>query len=401
MGPTCWSRIYGLHLKVMSRIQSTKFVFTHNNYTDDDLAVYRSDPPVDGIKWIGFEEEVGVEGTPHIQGALVTYKKRSYSGLHALCPPLKKAHVESMKGRVEDSVVYCSKDDGFEEYGTRPMSSAAKGECNVKRYDEARLAAKEGRYDDIPSDIYVRHYGALHKIGVESRIEPASRDKLENFWIYGPSGCGKSSAALQKYGTRAYLKKADNKWFDGYDPIRHDVLVLEDIAPQHAYQMTNLKIWSDHRAFPAETKGGTLLIRPAVVVVTSNHSIADVFSDLKVALPVDVLAIQRRFTVIDMYTETVTKAPVLRSVVKTKKILAFMDGELSPYDDEPTRLFSWATESAKPDSPKYYTRYPEFKTGPSFAKMDAFVAGEVASWERPQTTPEKLHDYVSLQYKKI
>lgn len=312
--------------------QSKNFCFTLNNYSEDEVKALRSTIPVHPIRWIGFEEEVGESGTPHLQGVMVLYTKATLASFKKLdC--LKRAHLEVMKGRIEHSEVYCSKEGKFESYGDKPMSQKDKGECEIKRFDDARLAARESRFDDIPSDIYVRHYGALHKIARDSYVEPQARAQLENYWIFGPSGCGKSRGALQMYGDRAYLKKCDNKWWDGYDPSKHDVVIIEDICPKQSYQMTNFKIWSDHRAFLAETKGGTLLIRPTIIVVTANHSIDEVFADRKEATEEDVNAIKRRFCVINMYLGTRTPMPSSNYVDKTATVVALLSNGIVPFDE--------------------------------------------------------------------
>jgi len=50
-------------------------------------------------------------------------------------------------------------------------------------------------------------------------------------------------------------------------------------------------------AFPAEIKGGYLLIRPVLVVVTSQYTIKEVFAE---ARKEDVDAISRRFTMFEV-----------------------------------------------------------------------------------------------------
>ena len=53
-----------------------------------------------------------------------------------------------------------------------------------------------------------------------------------------------------------------------------------------------LKIWSDKYPFNAETKGGTIFIRPKVIVVTSNFEIEELHDKPQIQD-----AIKRRFTV--------------------------------------------------------------------------------------------------------
>lgn len=281
----------------------TKWCFTINNPTEEDYAECRRSPPVHPVQWIGFESETGDEGTPHIQGALVLTKRKRFSTVKEL-PSMKRAHLEYMKGRLEHSVIYCSKEANFEEYGIRPQTNQQNGDNEKLRWKTARNNARERRFDDVDDQIYVQHYGNIHKIAAdELHKEPPQRERLDNYWIMGPSGCGKTKAMLDRYGKRAYIKKCDNIWWDGYDPALHSVVVIDDICPAHAYQLTNIKLWMDHRAFSAEYKGGVMLIRPETLIITSNHSIRTVFASTvrNLITDDDVVAVERRFIVIDCW----------------------------------------------------------------------------------------------------
>lgn len=310
----------------MPASQSRNFCFTLNNPSEEEFNLLRKEPPIPPTRYTLFGSEVGESGTFHAQGTIVMSKPMTVYAVKKL-ESMKRAHVEIMKGRLEQSEAYCSKDGKVEMYGDRPRTQKEKGDGEVERFDLARAAAKEGRFDDIASDIYLRNYSSIHKIARDNLIEPPAREVLENYWIFGPSGCGKSVAALEKYGDRAFLKKCDNKWWDGYNPLVHDVVIIEDIAPKQAYQMTNMKIWTDHRAFPAETKGGTMLIRPKIVVVTANHSIDEVFGDEKEATFEDRKALKRRFVLINMFTKTRDDPDCDCFVDDRAKVLELLDAE--------------------------------------------------------------------------
>lgn len=57
-----------------AKIRSTKWSMTINNPTDDDFARIKQAPSF--IKWTKFQQEVGEEGTPHIQAAVLTAQVR-------------------------------------------------------------------------------------------------------------------------------------------------------------------------------------------------------------------------------------------------------------------------------------------------------------------------------------
>lgn len=315
-------------------MQKYNFVFTLNNYTPEELSLARNNPPLPPVRWIGFEEEVGAEGTPHLQGALSLLKKSTIKGVKKL-PLFKRAHVEVMGGRIEHSEVYCNKEAKYEAYGDRPMDQKTKGDCNVQRYEAAYASAALSCFEEIPKDLYVRHLGAFHTIARSHQVMPPPRDHLVNYWIYGPPGTGKSQASRFEYGSRLYIKDSATKWWDGYDPLVHDVVLIDDIAAKHAYQMSHLKIWTDHNGFPAEIKNGVINIRPSIVIVTSNHSIEDVFADRKEAAEIDIEALNRRFTTVNMFTTpaTVTKPTRIRKAdVRTDEIRSIFKNTILPVD---------------------------------------------------------------------
>jgi len=90
-------------------------------------------------------------------------------------------------------------------------------------------------------------------------------------------GYGKSHKAREMLGSQFYAKIAANKWWDKYNGEKN--VLIEDMDLTHHYQGYYLKIWADRYAFPVEIKYGNDLIRPEVIIVTSNYSIKDIFPD--------------------------------------------------------------------------------------------------------------------------
>ena len=97
----------------MSR--SRGFVFTINNYTDDDdvgLALLKamSDYLVVG-------KETGDEGTPHYQGYVYFKTLKAFKQIKECIP---RAHIEAAKGNALQNREYCTKQGDFEEFGECP-----------------------------------------------------------------------------------------------------------------------------------------------------------------------------------------------------------------------------------------------------------------------------------------
>jgi len=125
-------------------------------------------------------------------------------------------------------------------------------------------------------------------------------------------GYGKSHDARKRLGGKFYAKIAANKWWDKYKG--EDNVLIEDFDIAHAYQIHNLKIWADIYAFPVEIKYGNDLIRPKMIIVTSNYAIRDIWPD-----PVQYEPLERRFKQIH---KSVPWNATIDGVLKTKKVKA-------------------------------------------------------------------------------
>ena len=245
--------------------KSKNYCFTMNNYEGTEL--------VDSIEcaYIIYGKEVGASGTPHLQGLVRWNNERS---LAATIKALPGCHVEVTKS-LFDAIEYCKKEGDWTERGTPPKTDKQKGEGEKERYKRARSLAEEGKFDEIDADIYIRHLGNLKKIRAEKQVQPAQLTELSNQWLYGPPGSGKTSRAFAE-NPSAYLKGL-NKWWDGY--TNQEAVIIDDMDPFHKSLAQEFKAWAHHAPFPAESKGGTMCLRPKKIIVTSNYSIDEVWDD--------------------------------------------------------------------------------------------------------------------------
>ena len=269
-------------------MRARNWAFTINNYRDFPKELPRGPPPV---TYLCFGKEVSTNGTPHLQG-FVSFKNAVYRPSRFF-EQYGRGHFEMARGTADENAEYCSKDGDFTEFGKRPEGRADQGrhgvlggrhgvqggrqggDLEIERWEDAWRSAKEGRVEDIPADIRMRHYTTITKVAAKYKKTPARLAQLDNTWIVGPPATGKSTYVHNKY-PGAY-KKGYSKWWCGYreDDEGHLTVLLDDLHPRWA-EKELLKNWADIFPFVAEYKGGSMQIRPERIVVTSNYTIEQV-----------------------------------------------------------------------------------------------------------------------------
>lgn len=96
------------------RTRGTNWVFTLNNYTEDDVTSISKWKENENVNAVYFGREIGENGTPHLQGMMQTKSKIEFSVIKQLLP---RAHWEKMKGTWKQSLDYCSKESDLEGFG--------------------------------------------------------------------------------------------------------------------------------------------------------------------------------------------------------------------------------------------------------------------------------------------
>lgn len=266
----------------MSR--SRGWCFTVNNPTEYYEQIFielRDDIP---WQYIVYGRERGESGTPHLQGYVYYATLKSFNQVKEHLGV--SAHIEKQRGPTQRAIEYCKKDGDYYEYGEAPVGPA--GQAN--KWKIVIQLARQGKLQEIEDQypaIFLRYLAKLQ--GLHRPERPVILDVLENEWWFGPTGTGKSRQLWQHYPD--HYQKSLNKWWDGY--AGQETVAIEEWAPKNEVTASFLKIWSDRYPFTAEIKGGTLQkIRPKRIIVLSNYSIDECFSNDQDKLP-----ILRRFRV--------------------------------------------------------------------------------------------------------
>ena len=217
---------------------------------------------------------------PHIQFFLNFKNKARIS---AITKVNKKVHCEKVLVN-NGADKYCMKEEtrveGPIEFGVKPVQVNKKVD-----WEQVWQKAKEGKLEEIPASIRTVHYNKLKAIAKDN-MSFKDCDHLRGIWIWGEAGAGKSRWARAQ--SKSIYPKLCNKWWDGYQG--EEVVVMDDFMPEHKVLCQQLKIWADRYDCILETKGGAAHAQYQWLIVTSQYSIEEIFSDDR-----DRAALQRRF----------------------------------------------------------------------------------------------------------
>lgn len=235
-----------------------------------------------GLVWLRGQKEIGESGNEHWQLFAAFKKKVRISTVKNI---VGNGHWEA--SRSEAAELYVFKEDTAVA-GTRfELGQKTFNPNNATDWARVRDLATSGNVaavlEEFPQ-VGITHYRTLKQIKVDYMECPANLPGPCGKWVFGPPGVGKSYWVRENYGQDLYIK-AQNKWWDGYQGQKFVLLDDFDSKVLGHY----LKIWLDAYAFTAETKGGTIQIRPDVFIITSNYKIEELFDD-----PVVAAAISRR-----------------------------------------------------------------------------------------------------------
>lgn len=286
--------------------QGKRFCFTFNNYTEEEEKKLIEELEKNA-KYAVFGHEEGEQGTKHLQGFVVWEKMRRPAALKKIN---EKIHWENTHGTSKQASDYCKKDGkDIYEKGEVPLDvnerNKKNGEANKVKWDNIYKLAQEGKFDEIPRNIYIRHLNNLHKIH-DMSLKDKSLDEFTNkdlkdhfLWLWGSTGTGKSTNARRiakkiESDREPYLKGL-NKWWNGYKCQR--VTIIEEANPKACEHLAHFfKQWADKWSFPAEIKCSAFdSIRPEYIIVTSNYSIRECFPAEQ-----DYEPLERRFTEIEL-----------------------------------------------------------------------------------------------------
>ena len=267
--------------------------FTLNNYTDLDITHIQNG----SFKYIIFQKEVGLNGTPHLQGYAQQPEPTSFSKWKSLLSVSgTSAHVEAAKGSSESNIAYCTKEstrvpgEVVFELGARPKQGERKdleAICNAAR--DVTIPLSEIIAIDTPN--FLRYYKGVQAI--RAILAPVRTFPTEVFWFYGGTGTGKTRRASELGGSSAYWKQ-NSAWWCGYDSCSMPTVIIDEYRCNFSTFAHLLQLF-DRYSLQVQTKGGNVQFCARRIIVTSPKSPSETWATRTAE---DLQQLLRRITVV-------------------------------------------------------------------------------------------------------
>jgi len=244
------------------------WVFTLNNWTPEEYSTIKGWEVSKAV--VG--QEVGENGTPHLQGFIRF--RRTYR-LAALKKLLPRAHWEP--ARTQDAGNYCMKEH-FEQWGevTQGTRSDLKTACDALKQGGLKRVREEH------PDVYVKYHRGF--AALDAPLLERRRFKTEVIWLWGPTGCGKTKKAWELCPD-AYLAFS-SKWWDNY---KGEDVIIDDFRESWCTLDFLLRLF-DRYPLTLEVKGGTVEFCSKRIVVTAPRPPGEYFNNI----PEDIQQLRRR-----------------------------------------------------------------------------------------------------------
>lgn len=247
----------------MSR--SRAWCFTINNPSDEEKKLCNEII----CTYIVLGNEVGANGTPHIQGYIEFKDAKSLKAVKKLLGG--KAHLEARKGTPLQASDYCKKDKDFTERG----KVCEQG----KRNDLEEIAdlVKTGGVKAIieqRADAFIKYGKNIERLA-ELLVKPRS-EKPTVTWLWGATGTGKTRFATDNNTANYYIWNCSSKWWNGYN--QQERIVIDDYTWDGSdtgfrYLLRLL----DRYSIQVETKGGMVHINSPQIFITCEFPPQSIF----------------------------------------------------------------------------------------------------------------------------
>lgn len=146
-----YKRTIELSHKMVRQVKARSWVFTFNNYQEDDCSRLRDGN--EGIRYLIAGKEIGEQGTPHLQGFIQFKDRIGFRSVKEFVGG--NAHIEAAVSN-DKAIEYCKKDNDFFEFGSY-VAVGSRNDLDAFKFDvkEGLLCFKEIR--EKHSAIYAKY----------------------------------------------------------------------------------------------------------------------------------------------------------------------------------------------------------------------------------------------------
>lgn len=253
------------------------FVFTLNNYTDEDRARLNNN---EYISYVVYGLEVAPStGTPHLQGYIELKQQLGIKAIHKNIFGDQKIHIEKRKGTQKQAIDYCKK-----------INQTPPCEPNTEVFEQGN-PTHQGRRTDLSNiskqvkegvslGVIVQQCESFQQIRFAEKIfeyKPLSSEyrAREVYWHYGATGSGKTKAVYDDIRRRQEEDKTfdffrsnigGGQWFTGYNG--QPLALLDEVRAGRWPYATMLELLDGYEV-RIPTKGGFTSWNPSIVYITS------------------------------------------------------------------------------------------------------------------------------------
>jgi uncharacterized protein (DUF433 family) len=244
-----------------------RWTLTLNNPTDQEWDAVKTIPTGNVTRAI-FANEVGEEGTPHIQGFIHFKNAKSLTAVKRFLGSVRW-HLEPTRGTDFENWTYCTKqDENAVMFGDEPIEG-----------DDMSVWARIVQHidDGMTTNEIIRRYPetamrcitAIEKYRLDVDRQNAGWRDVETIYISGSTGIGKTRYVMDKYGYHNVYRATDKKHpFDMY--AGQDVLVFEEF--RSSYKIEDMLNWLDGYPIELPARYANKMAKFTKVYILSNWS---------------------------------------------------------------------------------------------------------------------------------
>lgn len=241
--------------------QAKHWCFTLNNYTSDEKDALAALVP-EHASYLVYGEEVGENGTPHLQGFVSFSVRRVATTVKRFIG--RRAHIEVARGSPAQAANYCKKDGAFSEFGTLPQGRGARSDLQQVQQAIKGGATKTEIRDNF-FGTYLRYERAINNYINELQEVRSWITEVIVYW--GKTGVGKTRQVYQFHSREVVYAHPGEQWFDGYN--RHPVVLFDDFNGSE-FKLAYLLKLLDRYPMQVPVKGGYVNWVPRKIFITSN-----------------------------------------------------------------------------------------------------------------------------------